>query len=62
MSKYILQPAETCATCLHFRRHYVRREKDWFMPLDYGHCVYPRLKKREPDQSCPCWTPRPNRK
>lgn len=24
---------KTCGKCKHFRRHYVRRESDWYMPL-----------------------------
>ena len=59
LAKYKIIQASTCGTCAHFRRHYVLRDDDWFFPLDYGHCVYPRCKKREPDQTCPHWTPKP---
>ena len=38
---------KTCESCKHFRRHYVRRERNWYIPLDMGHCTYPRLKDRE---------------
>ena len=36
----------TCQECAHFRRHYVKRD-GVFWGLTYGHCVYPRMKKRE---------------
>ncbi len=37
---------KTCLTCTHFRLHYIKRGKRYY-PLAYGHCVFPRLKKRE---------------
>ena len=41
-----LEQKKTCETCKHFRLHYIKRGKS-YSPLYYGHCVYPRLKKRE---------------
>lgn len=38
----------TCATCKHFRQHYIKFGRR-YSPISYGHCVYPRLKKRETD-------------
>ena len=38
---------KTCETCRHFRMHYVRQNKTWYMPMHEGHCVHPRLKDRE---------------
>lgn len=37
---------QTCETCKHFRQHYIKFGKR-YQPIHYGHCVYPRLKKRE---------------
>ena len=39
---------KTCVTCEHFRQHYIKVGPN-FSPILYGHCVYPRLKKRETD-------------
>lgn len=36
----------TCKDCKHFRQHYVKINRK-YTELFYGHCVYPRLKKRE---------------
>lgn len=38
----------TCKTCKHFTQHYTLDEQTC-MPVDCGHCCYPRLKKRVPD-------------
>ena len=47
--------AERCGGCRHFHRHYVKWGDDGYRPVDYGHCVYPRLKKRRTDETCPHW-------
>ena len=39
----------TCATCIHFRRHYIHFDEFRFTEVPCGHCVYPRLKHRKPD-------------
>lgn len=57
--KYEIVKHAVCGTCKHYRQHYVRsRGVGWFMPIHYGHCVYPRNKQREPGQTCPHWTAR----
>jgi len=38
-----------CKNCKHFRQHYIKSGKR-YNKIHYGHCVYPRLKKRETDQ------------
>ena len=40
---------KTCETCAHFRLHYVKRGRNWYLPLLEGHCVEPRLKSRKID-------------
>lgn len=37
---------KTCGACKHFRQHYIKAGYR-YDPIHYGHCVYPRLKKRE---------------
>ena len=37
-----------CADCLHYCGHYVKFRES-YIPLLYGHCVFPRLKKRSFD-------------
>lgn len=39
---------ECCANCEHFHQHY---RKDGF-PIFAGHCCYPRMKNRKPDDTC----------
>ena len=61
MSGYHALPAETCKDCKYFRRHYIRIYEDEYLPLDYGHCVYPRLKSEERRSTAPIGCP-PNQK
>ena len=54
------EPGKTCASCRHFRRHYVRRGNHWYMPLAKGHCVSPRLKDRTAETpACLHYAPKP---
>ncbi len=47
-----------CKECVHFRQHYIKSGYR-YSPIRYGHCVYPRLKKRESDASaCICYKAR----
>ena len=39
----------TCETCKHFFRHYVKNGKSKFAPISEGHCGHPRLKCRRID-------------
>ncbi len=41
---------KNCKNCAYFRLHYVKGPKK-YSPLSYGHCVYPRLKRRYADTS-----------
>ena len=50
--------AKVCKGCKHFRLHYVKWGNLGYRELDLGHCVYPRLKNRRTDETCPHWTPR----
>ena len=40
----IIVKANTCQNCKHFRIHYIRYEKNNYVPISDGHCVHPRLK------------------
>ncbi len=35
----------TCGSCKHFRQHYIKFGRR-YLEIAYGHCVYPRLKRR----------------
>lgn len=35
-----------CKNCKHFRLHYIKLGRS-YREILYGHCVYPRLKRRE---------------
>lgn len=57
MPPYCYQEEAVCGGCAHFRRHYIKIGKH-YRPITYGHCVYPRLKKRTLSETCPHWTPK----
>lgn len=47
-----------CANCKHYIQHYMRvfsgksSEFVELRPVNYGHCIYPRVKDRKPGDSC----------
>lgn len=41
--------AKTCAGCKHFIQHYVKHAPDRYFPIRQGHCIYPRVKRRDRD-------------
>lgn len=48
-----------CTNCAHYYQHYTRMQDIhyWetihgFTPVNCGHCVYPRIKLRRPDDTC----------
>ena len=40
---------KTCETCRHFRRHYVKRGQNWYIPIKLGHCGEPRIRYKQTD-------------
>ena len=47
-----------CKDCKHFRQHYIKFGRS-YQEISYGHCVYPRLQKRESDTpACEHYKPR----
>ena len=46
-----------CKYCKHFRFHYIKRGFV-YLPIEDGHCVYPRLKRRVASDTCAHWTVR----
>lgn len=47
---------KTCSNCKHFRLHYIKYSRGNYSALRYGHCVKPRLKKREAqNKACQYW-------
>lgn len=48
--------AKLCKNCKYFRRYYIRYSQRRYCPLEYGHCIEPRLKKRSVgDKGCAYW-------
>jgi len=53
-----MEEKRQCGTCKHFRQHYIKAGYR-YNPISYGHCVYPRLKKRETkDSACKSYVER----
>ena len=47
-----------CKDCTHFRQHYIRFGYRYDV-VSCGHCVYPRLKHRKPNnETCAHFRPR----
>ena len=46
-----------CVNCQHFHQHYIRDGKG-HVAVECGHCVEPRIKNREPWDSCQHFTPK----
>lgn len=45
-----------CKNCKNFRLHYIKYARGNYYGLKYGHCVKPRLKKRNcDDRACKYW-------
>ena len=57
MPPYSAQEEAVCGGCAHFRRHYIKLGQEYHA-IAYGHCVYPRSKKRTQSDTCPNWTPK----
>jgi len=50
--------SQTCKTCAHYRQHYHYDGERCFV-VNCGHCVYPRLKTRQPNtKACGNYLPR----
>lgn len=50
-----------CRNCKHFRLHYVKFGRGSYRETYDGHCVYPRLKRRETTtKACENFKPRPD--
>lgn len=51
---------EVCANCKYYHQHYVRSSATYggYVACYSGHCVYPRIKKRMPEQHCQHFTER----
>lgn len=54
MPKPMVQ-ALVCGTCAHYHQHYVLGNYQKPIPLWYGHCSFPKLKDRRPDETCDRW-------
>ena len=45
---------DKCENCINFYQHYVKRDANagGYVKINMGHCRYPRLKNRRPDDCC----------
>ena len=41
-----------CNNCEYYHRHYVKYKCRRYLPADCGHCFYPRVKFRRPEDVC----------
>lgn len=58
MADYHAVETAVCGDCIHFRQHYIKQGYR-YTPIYYGHCVYPRLKKRSAShERCRHWKAR----
>lgn len=54
----IAPDSKACSNCKHFIQHYVRGlYMNDFEPAYAGHCTYPRIKDRKPNNSCDKFEP-----
>lgn len=58
MKTYHIVYHSDCGTCRYFKRHYIRWYKNYYMPMDYGHCRKHRVRRRHARECCPDWTSR----
>ena len=50
---YFEEETRCCANCRHYHQHYVYSEQaKGFTHCNDGHCVYPRMKHRQPHELC----------
>ena len=45
---------KVCCTCRHYIQHYGRGKRKYYI-LSFGHCIFPRVKSRAPEQTCGHW-------
>jgi hypothetical protein len=51
-----MEKEKICGNCRHFRLHYIKYSRGTYRALLYGHCVKPRLKKRNAsEKACSYW-------
>ena len=54
----LYQGKQVCCTCSHFVQHYrIDEALNAFVAVGCGHCRFPRLKRRPPEQTCDNWRP-----
>lgn len=39
---------QICQNCEHYYHHYIRYKRGRYVPINDGHCVFPRVKNRTP--------------
>ncbi len=57
-----MEEPKTCETCRHFVRHFIKQGRSYYVPIQQGHCVEPRLKDRTvKTPACGRYSCRPDR-
>ena len=60
----ITEQTHCCANCAYFYQHYAKSQIwathaiDRFIPVNGGHCVFPRIKYRQPHEVCDQFKPK----
>ena len=52
----IYEGKKVCCTCAHYTQHY-RKDLWGYSAVHCGHCSFPRVKTRKPNQTCGHWKP-----
>ena len=55
MPSYMKRYTGACGNCVHFRQHYIKIGAGTYHQIKYGHCTFPRNKRRETGDTCPHW-------
>ncbi len=53
----LFENQEVCCTCKYYYQHY-GFDRGKYFEVHWGHCAIPRIKARQPNQTCDKWTPR----
>lgn len=48
----IYEDEDVCANCARFVQHYAQT-RSGMLPINAGHCMEPRIKRRKPGDTCP---------
>ncbi len=60
MNIQIAPDESVCANCAHFHQHYIPSSEnpEYAVAIQFGHCVYPRVKSRIVTDTCVHFAPK----